>query len=78
MSNGNPAVPHSVFLVVSAQVREVMKTGHVSGNIAHTHKSSRGEEREVFRFDAPDRDFAIKRLNEVIDLLRKEGFKKDA
>lgn len=72
MVASNPTAPHSIILIVKAQVHEVLPTGELTGNVAHKHN---GGNHEVLRLDAQDRDIAIRMLNELIDELRKKGFK---
>jgi hypothetical protein len=69
----NSTAPHSIVIVLKAQVHEVLPTGELSGNVAHKHN---GGQHEIFRLDAMDRDVAIRKLNELVDQLRKEGFAK--
>ena len=69
----NPTAPHAIVIIVKAQVHELLPTGELSGNVAHKHN---GGQHEIFRLDAEDRDVAIRRLNELLTELRKEGFSK--
>ena len=64
----NPTAPHVVLLSVKAEVRELLPTGEVSGNVAHKHMDGKYE---IFRIDAQDRDIAIRKLNELLGELRK-------
>lgn len=69
-SLGNPTAPHAILLIIKAQVHEVLPTGELTGNVAHKHNSG---EVEILRFDAQDRDIAIRKLNELLQELRKHG-----
>ena len=69
----NPVAPHVILLAIKAEVRELLPSGEVSGNVAHRHKNG---EHELLMFNCQDRDLAIRQLSEVIDRLRREGFTK--
>lgn len=69
----NPTAPHAILVIVKAQVHEMLPTGELSGNVAHKHLNG---QHEIFRLDCQDRDIAIRKLEELLQQLRSEGFKK--
>lgn len=70
----NPTAPHKIVLYLRAEVREVMPTGELHGNLTHSHPAVQNGRFEIFAHDAQDRDVAIRVLNEFIDTLRSKGF----
>ena len=67
VSIANPTAPHACIIYFKAEIREKLPTGEFSGNVAY----STGTKPLFFKFEADDRDIAIRMLNELIDKLKK-------
>lgn len=71
---GNPMAPHQVVIWLHAEVREQLPSGELTGNVAHRHPPKEQGQWEAFRLTAQDRNIAIRKLAELIQKMRSEGF----